>query len=152
MTKFFKYGDRNRKQQEFDREKITITKAGVTVNVYDQIQANNIDTDIYDVAKKYHMMPDEAVELMKERGGEQGVFMDIREIQDKIQNIGDVINVAKEAQNTFENLPLEIRQKYGHDLNIWYKDQQKAKENELRKKENETKETNPKQEATNETK
>lgn len=163
MTKFFKYGDRNRKQQSFDREKITITKAGVTVNVYDQIQANNVDTDIYEVAKKYHIMPDEATELMKEKGGQQGIYLDIREIQDKIKDIGDVQEVANKAQELFEQLPVEIKQKYGNDLSLWYKDQEKKynkdQEEKLRKeqeeklrKEQEIKNTKTKNEVTNETK
>lgn len=155
MTKFFKYGDRNRKQQSFDREKITITKGGNTVNVYDQIQANNVDTDIYEVAKKYHMIADEAAEFMKEKGGQQGIYMDIREIQDKIQNIGDVQQVANQAQELFEQLPVEIKQKYGNNLSLWYKDQEekyKKDQEEKLRKEQELKNNKTKQEVTNETK
>lgn len=122
---FAKYGDRDRKQQAFDKEKITITKAGVTVNVYDQIQAANVDTNIYEVMKKYHLNEDEAVQFLQEKGGEQGIFQDIRALQENIKDIGDVMQTAQKAQEMFENLPNEVKQKYGNNLVNFFHEQKK---------------------------
>lgn len=144
MTKFYKYGDRDRKQQTFDKEKITITKAGKTYNVFDAIQAANIDTDIYEVIKKYHINESEAVNLMLERGGEQGVYGDIVALQEKIKDIGDVQQIAQQAKEMFEQLPAEIKTKYGNDLEQFLIEQKKKQSEPVEQ---------PKQEVTdNETK
>lgn len=128
MTQFYKWGDRDRKAQKYDKEKITITKAGKTYNVYDSIQAANIDTDIYEVIQKYHCTESEAVQIMNEKGGEQGVFADIRALQNQIKDIGDIQRVAEEAQNMFEALPAEIKKAAGNNLEDWYNEQKKKAE------------------------
>lgn len=133
MTNFYKWGDRNRKNQDYDKEKITITKAGKTYNVYDAIQAANVDTDIYEVMKKYHIMEDEAIKLMEEKGGEKAIFQDIRALQAKIKDIGDIQQVAQEAKEMFENLPVDIKSKYGNNLSLWFEDQKKKEEAEKNK-------------------
>lgn len=139
MTKFYKWGDRERKSQNYDKEKITLTKAGKTYNVYDYIQAANVDTDIYEVMKKYHCMESEAVKIMEEKGGEKGIFLDIRALQGKIQDIGDVQKVAQEAQEMFENLPAEIKSKYGNDLSLWFEEQKKKEKEAEQNNQNQNK-------------
>lgn len=129
-TKFAKYGDRNRKSQTFDRKNIFVEKCGKKINCYDAIQAANIDTNIYEVMKKYHCTEDQAAEYMKEKGGVQGVYADIRELQTKMQDIGDAIGLVQTAQQMFENLPVEVRKKYGHNLEVFLKEQEKARKAE----------------------
>lgn len=127
--KFGKFGDRNKKQQTFNKETITLTKAGQTYNVYDAIQSANIDTDIKEVLKKYHCTPDEAVEFMKEKGGMTGIYGEFAELQEKCTTMQDVITLKQNADELFYKLPVEIRNKYGHNLEEFFKDlNQKAKE------------------------
>lgn len=123
--KFAKLGDRNRKQQEFDKEKIFVERCGQKINCFDAIQAANVDTNIYEVMKKYHCQQNDAIELMKERGGEQGIYMDIAELQNQIKDIGDVQKVMQRATMLFEQLPAEIKQKYGNNAVEFYNAQEK---------------------------
>lgn len=150
----FKNRERVKIQQNFDKEKIFVTKQGQKINCFDSIQAANVDTNIYDVMKKYHCQENEAMELMKSRGGEQGIFANIVELQEKIKDIGDVQDVAQRAQELFEQLPAEIKNKYGNDLNAFFKDQKaKAEEEERKAEELKTTETKTKTEVkTNEIK
>lgn len=123
MTKFAKWGDRNRKQQDFDKEKIFVERCGQKINCFDAIQAANVDTNIYEVMKKYHCQQDEAAKLMQERGGEQGIYEDIVELQNQIQDLGDMQNVIQKATTMFEQLPADIKQKYGNNPVNFYKAQ-----------------------------
>ena len=133
----FKNRERVRVQQSFDKEKIFVTKQGDKINCFDAIQAANVDTNIYDVMKKYHCQQDEAMELMKARGGEQGIYADIVELQNQIKDIGDVQAVAQKAQEMFDQLPAEIKSKYGNNLNDFFQEQKKVKEAEEKKQEKE---------------
>lgn len=121
--KFAKRGDRNRQQQDFDKEKIFVERCGQKINCFDAIQAANVDTNIYDVMRKYHCQQDEAVQLMQARGGEQGIYADVIELQRRIQDIGDVQQVMQRATMLFEQLPAEVKQKYGNDAITFYKSQ-----------------------------
>lgn len=123
--KFAKRGDRKIVQQNFDKEKIMLTKAGKTYNVYDAIQAANVDTDIYEVLKKYHCSTDQAVEFMKEKGGMQGIYGEFAELQTKCQSMQDVLSLKQKADELFYNLPVEVRSKYGHNLEEFFKDLEK---------------------------
>lgn len=120
--KFGKRGDIRKAVQHFDKEKIMLTKAGKTYNVYDAIQAANIDTDIHEVLKKYHCTTDEAVEFMKQKGGMQGIYGEFTELQEKCKSLGDAIKLKEHADELFYNLPIDVRNKYGHDLSKFFKD------------------------------
>lgn len=126
--KFAKRGDRLIVKQEFDKDKIFVTKAGKTYNVYDAIQAANVDTDIVEVMKKYNLTEDKAAELMEERGGVQGIYKDICEMQKTAQTLPELMQVGKNAQELFDNLPLEVKSKYGNDLSKFLKDQKEQDE------------------------
>ena len=94
---------------------------------------------------------------MEQKGGTQGIFLDMVELQNKIQDIGDVQQAAQTAQTLFEQLPADIKQKYGNDLTAFFKDQKKIYEENQKKiaEENQKKiaEENQKKEVTtNETK
>lgn len=102
--------------QDFDREKIFIEKAGKKINVYDAIQAANIDTEIYEVMKKYNCVENEASKLMEERGGMKGIYADLSVLMANAQTLGDIMNINKKAEQMFNELPSEIREKYGQNL------------------------------------
>ena len=146
--KYAKRGERKKTQQAFDKEKITVTKAGKTYNVYDAIQEANVDTDIYEVMKKYHCVEDEAVKLMEERGGTQGVYTDIVEIQEQCKDLGDLLMLQKRAQDLFDALPAEVKLKYGNDLQSFLKQEQEKAQEQKEKEKNQT----TKSEVDNETK
>jgi len=138
----FKNRERCKIQQTFDKEKIFVEKCGNKINCFDAIQEANIDTNIYDVMKKYHCVQDEALEIMKAKGGTEGVYLDIVELQNQIKDIGDIQRVAQQAQTMFEQLPNEIKQKYGNNLEDFFKDQEKLfKEKEKETTKTETTET-----------
>ena len=45
--------ERKRMAQDFNKEEITVTKAGKEINVYNFIQENREDTEIYPTLEKY---------------------------------------------------------------------------------------------------
>lgn len=129
--------------QNFDINKITETKCGQTYNVFDRIQAANIDTDIKEVLRKYGCTIDEGVEYMKRRGGMQGIFADISKLQERAQSLPELHNIQREAQETFDQLPTEVKQKYGNNLEEFLK----AAENFAKNQKKETATTEVAQEA-----
>lgn len=110
------YSERVRMPQFFDKEKITVTICGDTYNQYERIQANDVDTNIYDVMKKYHILPELALEKMQARGGIKAFYGDISEIQERCHSLSDAILAVEDFKQKFENLPSEIREKYGNNL------------------------------------
>lgn len=105
---------RERKSQEFDREKITLTKAGKTFNVYDKIQEAREDTEIYPTLEKY--------------GCIDRMMLDHKGIYDDFTKYGELRELKEQqamANNMFYNLPLETRQKFNNDINVFMKDGEK---------------------------
>lgn len=91
--------------QSFDKN-LKIKKAGVEFNLYDSIQANKEDTDIYETLKKYG-----SIEPLQRTNqamyGDFTTFKGLRNLQD--QRI--------ELEQLFENLPIEIRREFDHNIN-----------------------------------
>lgn len=119
---FGKFGVRQPKSQSFDKEKITLTKAGQTYNVYDAIQAANVDTDIVEVMKKYHCTIDEGIEFMEKKGGMQGIYGEFAALQEKAQSIPDIIKLQEKSEELFNALPTEIKEKYQNNLEKFFVD------------------------------
>lgn len=130
MAKFAKRGDCLNVGQSFDKENITTTKGGKTYNVYDAIQANNVDTDIYEVLKKYHCTEEQGIEYMNEHGGVKGVYQDICDLQKRGGTLADFLDIQSEAQSMFEQLPVEVKQKYQNSLADFLKENAKKQETE----------------------
>lgn len=105
---------RERKAQNFDRENITLTKAGKTFNVYDAIQAAREDTEIYPTLEKYGCID----RMMLDH---QGVFDDFT----KYGELRELKEQQAMATNMFYNLPLDTRQKFNNDINVFMKDGEK---------------------------
>lgn len=112
---FRKYGFNETNAQTYDRKKIKAKKCGKEYNVYDEIQAQNIDTDIKEVLKKYHCSMDAAIEIMQSRGGVVGIYSDIVELQEKAQDLPSLMKLQNYVQEQFDQLPLELKQKYGNN-------------------------------------
>ena len=112
--KFEHFEWREKKQQNFDKEKITLTKAGETFNVYDKIQENTEDTEIYKTLEKYGCI--ENIPMVPGR-----VYAQFEELN----GLRDLKEQQILAENMFYNLPLETRQKFNNNMNQFVKDGEK---------------------------
>lgn len=111
---FNHFNRRERKSQNFDKNSITLTKAGKTYNVYDKIQENSEDTEIYQVLEKYGCI--DRIMLNKEDVyGDFTAFKGLRDMKD--QQIM--------AENMFYSLPLQTREKFNNDKNLFMKEGEK---------------------------
>lgn len=105
---------RERKQQDFDKENITLTKAGKKFNVYDKIQESREDTEIYPTLEKY--------------GCIDRMMLDTKGVYDDFTKYGSLRDVKAQQQlanQMFYNLPLEVRQKFNNDKNQFLNDGEK---------------------------
>ena len=108
---FRKYGDITVGEQTFDKEKIFIIKFGQKINVYDMIQENNVDTDIYKIMQKYGYSEEQAKSIMAK--GKEGIYADLT----GINGLRDLEEKSIKAKELWESLPLEERRKYDHNIN-----------------------------------
>lgn len=102
---------RQRMTESFDKEKITITKMGKTYNVYDSIQENREDTEIYPTLEKYGCIPQEQLQTDKVMADFTS-YGDLRDLKD--QQIM--------ANNMFYSLPFEVRKNFNNDIHTFIKD------------------------------
>lgn len=107
----FKFQEwRERKQQEFDREKITLKKAGKEFNVYDFIQEGREDTEIEPTLKKYGCIP-------TIREDNEALYQDFG----NLNSLRGVLDQKIKAEEMFYSLPIETRQKFDNDINKFTK-------------------------------
>lgn len=102
--KFLTFGDRVPKPIKMDRKNIFITKAGKRINVYDQTQEANVDTEIYTTLTKYGTL--ERMQLDKQK-----VAADLS----KIRDLRSLYEMKNELDNQWYNLPVEIKQEFKND-------------------------------------
>jgi hypothetical protein len=105
---------RTRMAQNFDKNKITLTKAGKTYNVYDKIQENREDTEIYPTLEKYGCIDRMMLNT-------QGVYADFQEFK----GLREMKDQQIKADQMFYNLPLEVRTKFQNDKNLFMRDGEK---------------------------
>lgn len=105
---------RKRASQSFDKENITLTKAGKTFNVYDKIQEGREDTEIYPTLEKYGCID----RMMLDH---QGIYDDFT----KYGELRDIKEQQKLANQMFYDLPLDVRQKFNNDISVFMKDGEK---------------------------
>lgn len=114
MINFEKFNWRERKQQNFDKEKICIEKYGKKINVYDMIQEAREDTEIYPTLEKYGCID----KMMLNR---EDVYTDYTELQ-KMRDLRGIKEYQIKANNMFYNLPLEVRKEFNNDINKFTKE------------------------------
>lgn len=117
--------ERAKFQLHFDRKKIFIIRNGKKINQYDEIQANNIDTDIYKVIEKYHGEESQAIEAMKKNFPLMyGEFqnMDLKDLQLRHQKTLEMWN----------DLPVSVREQFHNNMNEFAKDGQEWLEGQLK--------------------
>ena len=107
---FRKYGDITIGEETFDKDKIFIEKFGQKINVYDMIQENNVDTDIYAIMDKFHYTGSQAIEIMSQ--AKQGIYDDLT----KIKDLRDLEEKVIKGKNLWESLTVEERRKYDHNM------------------------------------
>lgn len=108
-----------RDEEKFDaklkfNKDLRVTKAGKTFKMYDAIQEANVDTDIYEVARKYGMVGAETeCAEMYMRKNLQNLTEDMQEFQD----LRAVLDKQIKAQNMWNDLPLELKKQFNHNVN-----------------------------------
>lgn len=107
---------RERHAQNFDKANITLTKAGQTFNIYDKIQAAREDTEIIPTLQKYGCIDRMILD-------KQDIYADFTKL--KGCSLRDFKEQQKIADNMWQKLPLETRQKFNNDKNIFVKDGEK---------------------------
>lgn len=120
-------------ERKFDREKITITKAGKVINMHDYIQANNVDCNIYETLRKYNMSDtfENANMFLRRKDGAQALYGDFLALQNK--DMRELEDQIKYADYLFDQLPNEIKQKFNNDKYKFMKEGQAYLEKELAK-------------------
>ena len=125
---FRKYGDITTGEQTFDKDKIFITKFGQKINVYDMIQENNVDTDIYKIMQKYGYSEEQAKSIMAK--GKEGIYADLT----GINGLRDLEEKSIKAKELWESLPIEERRKYDHNINKFLQNGEETILNEIKTK------------------
>lgn len=92
--------------QEFDRKKIEFKRNGKMVNLYDWIQSQNQDLEIYEVLEKGRTLDS------MQKNAEQ-LYGDMREAN----NLRNICDRKVVVNNIFETLPHNIRKIFNNDLN-----------------------------------
>lgn len=108
---------RERKQQNFDKEKIVFEKQGKKINVYDFIQEGREDTEIYPTLEKYGCID----KMMLNR---EDIFANYTEIQG-LKDLRGLKELEIKSKQMFYNLPPEIRQEFDNDINKFTKNGEK---------------------------
>lgn len=111
--------------QTFDPEKNVINKKGQMINLYDFIQENREDTEIYPTLEKYGCLDKIIV-------NKQQIYADFQELM----GLREMHEQERKAQNLWESLPIDVRKEFANDrLNFmqngekWLKEQIQAEKN-----------------------
>lgn len=109
--------------QKFDREKMNFIQGGIEYNRFDKIQEANKDLNIYDVLKKYNLSDDlcTAEAYLNNLNGPKGTIADITALQE-FAHAGEMLEYAKRANQMFMNLPIELRQKFDNNAELFIKE------------------------------
>ena len=114
MGKFVKQWDDNYKstiEQNWDREKITIKRNGKNINLYDMIQENKGDSDIYECLQKYGTLQPITLDY-------PGFYAEF----EQTMTIKDSLELQNKIQDLFDGLPKEERAKFNNSVHQ-FKDQ-----------------------------
>ena len=124
--------------QSFDRKNICFEKYGKKVNVYDYIQENNVDTDIYEVAKKYNNG------IADVQTCAQYMSKNMNQLSDdfaEYQDLRSVLDKQIKAENMWNSLPVSVRAQFNNNKNQfldngenWLKQQKELAQSAAEKK------------------
>lgn len=122
-----------RYNQDFNKEKITLKKAGKEFNVYDWIQENREDTEIIPTLKKYGCIPVQSQDTA-------AMYQDFTNASD----LRGVLDKKIAAEQAFYNLPVEVRREFDHDIDKFMKKGEKYIKDKIEKEKAEKEKLNPK--------
>ena len=114
---------RERKQQYFDKDTITITMSGKTYNMYDSIQEAREDTEIYPTLEKYGCL--DPIMVNKEQ-----MYLDLRGWKTDARSLTEMTMKADEMWN---KLPHDIKAKFENNRDIFMRDGEKWLKSEIEK-------------------
>lgn len=114
MVKFKPIIERTRMAQTFDKDTITLTKAGKAFNVYDKIQENREDTEIYPTLEKYGCIDRMMLDT-------RGVYADFQEFK----GLREMKEQQIKADEMFNSLPLDVRIQFQNDKNLFMRNGEK---------------------------
>jgi len=97
---------RERKAQSYDPKSIFIERMGKKINLFDLIQESKEDSEITTCLKKYGCIEPLGVDLKK-------TYENFIEIQD----LRDIYDAKKRADQLWDTLPLEIKQEFNGNAN-----------------------------------
>lgn len=126
---------KNIKPQEFDTHGIYHIKCGKKINNYDFIQENRVDCEIYPTLEKY--------------GTIQPLICNKQILAEELEalDLMDIKNQRIKANEMWENLPLEIRQKFNNDQLQFLQDGPKWLQDELAKEKQPEPQPEPKEDS-----
>ena len=106
-NKIFKgWAKKPSKIQHFDKDKITLTKAGKTFNVYQSIQEAREDTEILPTLQKYG-----CIDRMITNHTQ--IIGDLTELS----NLRSLHEMTKKSNEIWQSLPLEVRKEFNNNKN-----------------------------------
>ena len=115
-------GQREKIAQNYDIEKISFLRNGKPVNLYNYIQEQTEDTDIYKTLEKYGCL--DTLELKTEQiFGEFNKCMDLRDVYEQDQ----------EFKNLWNSLPIKVREEFKNDRLLFMKNGENWLKNQLEK-------------------
>lgn len=91
----------------YDPDGTLCLKEDGKVNTYEEIQSHKESTDIYAMIAKCKMLGTD--EPIKQRQGFYGDFVG------SPQTLSEALNLVERGKEEFMSLPLEVREKFGHD-------------------------------------
>lgn len=95
---------------EFDKHGVMTLKESGRENLYDYIQSHRDSVDIHKILQRFE--EGDAAALSKV----QGQFGDFSQFP---KTYAEMLNQVIEGENAFNNLPLDIREKFGHSFQQW---------------------------------
>lgn len=95
---------------EFDKQGVMTLKESGRENLYDYIQSHRDSVDIHKILQRFEEGDVAALSKV------QGQFGDFSQFP---KTYAEMLNQVIEGENAFNNLPLDIREKFGHSFQQW---------------------------------
>lgn len=95
---------------EFDRNGIMTLKESGRENLYDFIQSHRDSVDLHKILDRFQSGDVGALSRV------QGSFGDFSQFP---QTYAELLNQVIAGEQTFNSLPLDVREKFGHSFHVW---------------------------------
>lgn len=95
---------------EFDKKGVMTLKVSGQENLYEFIQSHKDSVDIHKILDRFERGDVTALQKI------QGMYGDFSEFP---KTYAELLNTVIEGEQTFNSLPLEVREKFGHSFHRW---------------------------------